>query len=62
MIEVGDIVFRVESDIVNFAKIGLILESKTFFKKQHRVSFVGELPAWWEEKYLYKIEGKENDA
>jgi len=62
MIEIGDIVFRVESDIVNFGKIGLVLDKQDFHGNQYKVQFVGSPACWWEERYLYKIEGEENDS
>ena len=66
MIKVGDIVFKIKDNgIVNYSRIGLVLEAHTPARseEQFKVHFNGGLPAWWEKRYLHKIEGeKENDA
>jgi len=58
MIEVGDIVFMIESDIVNYSKIGLVLDKEEMphSRNQYRVQFANSQPSWWEENYLYKIQ------
>jgi hypothetical protein len=66
MIQVGDIVFKIRnSGIVNYSRIGLVLEAHKppNSEEQFKVHFNSGLPAWWESRYLHKIEGeKENDA
>ncbi len=58
MFKVGDIVFLIESGIVNYAKIGLVLDKEVIprSRNQYRVQFSNSPPSWWEENYLYKIE------
>jgi len=66
MIQIGDIVFlKSHTGVVNFSRIGLVLKERDqpSYRRQFKVHFNGGLPAWWEENYLFKIEGeKENDA
>tara|TARA_R100000988_G_C3980538_1_gene156676 strand:+ start:68 stop:253 length:186 start_codon:yes stop_codon:yes gene_type:complete len=58
MFKVGDIVFLIESGIVNYAKIGLVLDKEVIprSRNQYRVQFSNSQPSWWEENYLYKIQ------
>lgn len=65
MIQIGDIVFlKSHTGTVNFSRIGLVLKEKDqpSYRRQFKVHFNGGLPAWWEENYLYKIEGEESDT
>ena len=65
MIKIGDIVFRKSSGgivkRVDYSKIGLVLEcyKPEGSLPQYKVSFHGSEPAWWEGRYLYRIDGTE---
>ena len=62
MIKVGDIVFKKSSggliQRINYSRIGLVIETyhPTGSLPQFKVHFHGGLPAWWESRYLHKIE------
>ena len=61
MFKVGDIVFLIESGIVNYAKIGLVIEKAIIprSRDQYKVQFSNSPATWWEENYLYKLEDNE---
>jgi|5B_taG_2_1085324.scaffolds.fasta_scaffold19381_3 hypothetical protein len=65
MFKHGDIVFKQYTGngggIVDYSKVGLILEvhHQPSSMSQYRVSFGGYPPAWYEERYLYKIKEPE---
>ena len=65
MFKHGDIVFKQytgnSGGIVDYSKVGLILETRhqLYSISQYRVSFAGNPPAWYEERYLYKIKEPE---
>tara|TARA_R110002110_G_scaffold46424_3_gene140350 strand:- start:2047 stop:2244 length:198 start_codon:yes stop_codon:yes gene_type:complete len=65
MIKVGDIVFKKSSgglvQRIIYSRIGLVIETyqPSGSLPQFKVSFPDGLPAWWEGRYLHKIEGIE---
>jgi len=65
MIKVGDIVFKKSTgglvQRVNKSRIGLVLETyqPSGSLPQFKVAFTDGIPAWWEGRYLHKIEDKE---
>lgn len=64
MINIGDIVYQRDYDgLINLSRVGLVIDTRKpeHTRRQYRVIFSGGIPAWWEENYLAKIKGEEND-